>query len=92
MTLRISNPDARRLWLASLGLDGERLDPLATIRRLGFVQLDTIPEWSPAPTSTSCGAATRPIASPCSTSSCTRALFEHYAHDASLVPMEVYPY
>ncbi len=40
--LRISNPDARRLWLASLGLDGERLDPLATIRRLGFVQLDTI--------------------------------------------------
>ena len=90
--LRIGNPDARRLWLASLGLDGERLDPLATIRRLGFVQLDTIQVvaraqhhilWSRNP------AYREPMLDKLLRA---RALFEHYTHDASVVPMEVYPY
>ncbi len=45
MPLRISNRDARRLWLDAQGLAPTPtgpLDLLATIERLGFVQLDTI--------------------------------------------------
>ena len=90
--LRIDNADARRLWLASLGLDGERLDPLATIRRLGFVQLDTIQVvsraqhhilWSRNP------AYREPMLDKLLRK---RAVFEHFTHDASVLPMEAYPY
>ncbi|MGR3714076.1 MAG: DNA glycosylase AlkZ-like family protein [Shimia sp.] len=45
MVIRISNRDARRLWLANQGLAEAPTgpaDPLATIRQLGFVQLDRI--------------------------------------------------
>ena len=92
MTLRISNPDARRLWLASLGLDGERLDPLAAIRRLGFVQIDAIQVvaraqhhilWSRNP------AYREPMLDKLLRK---RTIFEHYTHDASVIPMETYPY
>lgn len=92
MTLRILNADARRLWLASLGLDGERLAPLATIHRLGFVQLDSIQAvsrahhhilWSRNP------AYREPMLDKLVR---RRALFEHYTHDASVLPVEVYPY
>jgi uncharacterized protein YcaQ len=90
--LRIANRDARRLWLASLGLDGERLDPLATIRRLGFVQLDTIQVvsraqhhilWSRNPSYR------EPMLDKLLRK---RAVFEHFTHDASIIPMEAYPY
>jgi uncharacterized protein YcaQ len=92
MSLRISNRDARRLWLATLGLDGERLDPLATIKRLGFVQLDTIQVvarahhhilWSRNPSYR------EPMLDKLLRK---RAIFEHYTHDASVIPMETYPY
>jgi uncharacterized protein YcaQ len=92
MTLRINNVDARRLWLASLGLDGERLSPIETIRRLGFVQLDTIQVvsraqhhilWSRNP------AYREPMLDKLLRK---RAVFEHFTHDASILPIETYPY
>jgi len=45
MTLKISNRDARRLWLDAQGLSVAPTGPVdlpGTIRKLGFVQLDTI--------------------------------------------------
>ena len=45
MALRIANRDARRLWLEAQGLSAAPTGPVdlpGTIRKLGFVQLDTI--------------------------------------------------
>ena len=93
--LRIDNRAARRMWLTSLGLATAptgALDVLAIIQRLGFVQLDTIRViarahhhiiWSrnqhyrePM--------LNRLLAD-------ERRLFEHFTHDASVLPMEFYP-
>ena len=71
MALRISNRDARRLWLDAQLLSAAPTGPLDLadiIRRLGFVQLDTI----------------RVVAR-------DRHVFEHFTHDASLIPMDFYP-
>jgi uncharacterized protein YcaQ len=95
MPLRISNRDARRLWLDAQGLSGAPTGPVdlaATIRQLGFVQLDTIRVvarahdhilWSRnqnyrEPMLEACLARDRHV-------------FEHFTHDASLIPMEFYP-
>ncbi len=95
MTYRIANRDARRLWLHTQGLAETPtgpLDVLGIIRQLGFVQLDTIRVvarahdhilWSrnqhyrePM--------LNRLLAK-------ERAVFEHFTHDASLLPMAFYP-
>lgn len=95
MTLRINNRDARRLWLHSNGLGTAptgALDVMEIICRLGFVQLDTIRNvtrahhhiiWSRNQNYRE--KMLWPLLGQ------ERALFEHYTHDASLLPMEYYP-
>ncbi|WP_417613171.1 winged helix-turn-helix domain-containing protein [Parasphingorhabdus sp.] len=95
MALRIPNRQARWLWLNAQALADTPTGPLnliETIRRLGFVQLDTIQNvtrahhhilWSrnqnyrEAMIDELLGQ--------------DRAVFEHFTHDASVLPMEFYP-
>jgi uncharacterized protein YcaQ len=95
LPIRIGNRDARRLWLDAQGLAtlpvGES-DILPIVRRLGFVQLDTIRVVSRAHHhiiwSRNQGyrepMLNRLLAE-------DRSLFEHFTHDASVLPMEFYP-
>jgi uncharacterized protein YcaQ len=95
MALRIANRDARRLWLEAKGLSAPPTGPVdlpGTIRKLGFVQLDTIRVvarahdhilWSRnqnyrEPMLHTCLARDRHV-------------FEHFTHDASLIPIDFYP-
>ncbi|MBA4338361.1 crosslink repair DNA glycosylase YcaQ family protein [Hyphomonas sp.] len=95
MVLRIANRDARRLWLEAQGLSAPPTGPVdlpGTIRKLGFVQLDTIRVvarahdhilWSRnqnyrEPMLHTCLARDRQV-------------FEHFTHDASLIPIDFYP-
>lgn len=94
MPLKISNRDARRLWLSTnllAGTPNGPLDLMAMIRRLGFVQIDTIRNvtrahhhilWS----------RNQNYREPMLWSALKddRDLFEHFTHDASLIPMDFY--
>lgn len=91
--LRLSNRDARRLWLAQNLLTASPRDPLVILRTLGFLQIDTIRNvaraqdhilWSRAGASYREEGIWQHLKS--------RALFEHYTHDASLIPVEALPY
>ncbi len=90
--LRLSNRDARRLWLAQNLIGTPERDPLEVIRRLGFLQIDTIRNvaraqdhilWTRVP-----GYREAQVWPQLK----SRALFEHFTHDASLIPVEVLPY
>ncbi len=93
--LSISNRDARRLWLWTNGLAKSptgAFDLITLIKRLGFVQIDTIRNvtrahhhilWSRNQNYRE-KMLWRELHE-------TRALFEHFTHDASLIPMEFYP-
>lgn len=93
--LRIRNRDARRLWLDAQGLAATPTGPLdlaATIRRLGFVQLDSIRVvarahdhilWSRNQNYR------EPMLGKLLKDQ--RAVFEHFTHDASVIPIEYYP-
>lgn len=93
--LRISNRDARRLWLQAQGLSETPTGPLdldALIKRLGFVQLDTIQViarahhhilWSRNQNYRE-PMLNRHMAD-------HRHVFEHFTHDASVIPMDYYP-
>lgn len=95
MGIRIKNRDARRLWLQSQGLSQSPtgpLDLLQVIKDLGFVQLDSIRNvtrahhhilWS----------RNQNYREPMlwRLLKDDRALFEHFTHDASLIPMDFYP-
>ncbi|MFD1159905.1 winged helix-turn-helix domain-containing protein [Roseovarius aestuarii] len=96
MVLKIANRDARRLWLWTNGLSPTPVgkpDVMEMIRRLGFVQIDTIRNVTRAHHHILW---TRnqnyrekmlwPLLQ------CDRAIFEHFTHDASLIPMEYLPY
>ena len=95
MSLRIDNRAARRLWLAVNGLADPptgALDVLAIIRQLGFVQIDTIRNVTRAHNHILWSRNQNyregnlwPLLD------CGRQLFEHFTHDASLIPMEYYP-
>ena len=93
--LKINNRTARHLWLHSQGL-GEAptgaLDVLGTIRRLGYVQLDTIQVvarahhhilWSR--NNNYREKMLNPLLAK------DRSIFEHFTHDASVIPMEFLP-
>lgn len=96
MSLKISNRDARRLWIEAQGLSQTPtgpLDVMGIIRRLGFVQLDTIQAvarahhhilWSRNQNYRE-PMLDRLLAR-------DRAIFEHFTHDASVLPIETYPY
>ena len=93
--LRIRNRDARRLWLDAQGLAATPTGPLdlaATIRKLGFVQLDSIRVvarahdhilWSRNQNYR------EPMLGKLLKDQ--RAVFEHFTHDASVIPIEFYP-
>lgn len=94
--MKIANKDARRLWLAGQGLAENPtgpLDVMGIIRALGFVQLDTIRNvtrahhhilWSRNQNYR------EPMLGKLLKND--RAIFEHFTHDASVLPMEFYPY
>ncbi|MEO1168723.1 MAG: crosslink repair DNA glycosylase YcaQ family protein [Pseudomonadota bacterium] len=96
MALSISNRDARRLWLDAQRLSATPtgpLDAMAIIRDLGFVQLDTIQAvarahhhilWSRNQNYRE-PMLDRLLAD-------DRAIFEHFTHDASVLPIEFFPY
>lgn len=91
--LRISNADARRLWLASHGLGAPPVggDPMGIIRDLGFVQLDTIQVVSRAHHHilwSRCQSYREPVLDKLLRG---RQVFEHFTHDASVLPMDMLP-
>ncbi|MGB5725266.1 MAG: crosslink repair DNA glycosylase YcaQ family protein [Parasphingorhabdus sp.] len=93
--LRIDNRQARWLWLQSQGLSETPTGPLdlpEMIRRLGYVQLDTIQNvtrahhhimWSRNQNYR------EPMLDKLLGQD--RAVFEHFTHDASILPIEFYP-
>ncbi len=93
--LRIDNRTARRLWLTSQGLSTTPtgpLDLLTTIKALGFVQLDSIQTvarahhhilWS-RNNNYRQPMLNRMLAR-------DRSIFEHFTHDASVLPMDFLP-
>jgi len=95
MPLKIDNKTARRLWLSTTGLAQTPtgpLDVLQTIKNLGFVQLDTIRNvtrahhhilWS----------RNQNYREPMlwELLAKDRSVFEHFTHDASILPVEYYP-
>lgn len=95
MALKISNRDARRLWLDTQLLSSTptgRPEVLATIEKLGFVQLDTIRIvarahhhilWSRNQNYRE-PMLNRLLAD-------DRGIFEHFTHDASVLPMAFFP-
>lgn len=93
--LRIDNKTARQLWLASQGLGiaptGE-LDVLGIIKKLGFVQLDTIQVVSRAHHHI-IWSRNQNYREPMLDKLLgrDRSIFEHYTHDASVIPMEYLP-
>ena len=93
--LRIRNRDARHLWLTSQGLadapTGNR-NTMDIIRRLGFVQLDTIRVVSRAHHHI-IWSRNQSYREPMLNGLVARdrSLFEHFTHDASVLPMELYP-
>lgn len=92
----IKNKQARQLWLATNGLAGSptgTLDVLGTIKHLGFVQLDTIQNitrahhhilWSRNQKYRE-GMLEKLLAD-------DRSIFEHFTHDAAVIPVDFYPY
>ncbi len=95
MVLKINNRDARRLWLRSHGLarapEGP-VDALQVIKDLGFVQIDSIRNvtrahhhilWSRNQNYR------EPMLAKLLSEE--RSVFEHFTHDASIIPMDFYP-
>ncbi len=95
MALTIDNRTMRRLWLDTndlLSSSSGSLDIVAIIKKLGFVQLDTIQNvsrahhhilWSRHQTYR------EPMLD--ELLGAREHLFEHFTHDASVLPMEMYP-
>ncbi len=95
MALKIDNRTARQLWLATTGLATSptgKLDLMQIINDLGFVQLDTIRNvtraqhhilWS----------RNQNYREPMLNKllAIDRSVFEHYTHDASVIPTRFYP-
>lgn len=93
--LRISNRDARRLWLAGQGLSATptgKLDLDELIKALGFVQLDTIQVVSRAHHHI-LWSRNQNYREPMLGRHLARdrKVFEHFTHDASVIPMDFYP-
>jgi uncharacterized protein len=95
MTLRISNRDARRLWLDAQGLSAPPTGPLdvaGIIRKLGFVQLDTIQVVARAHHHILWSRNQHYREPMLDRLLRGRAVFEHFTHDASVIPIEFYPF
>jgi len=93
--IKISNNDMRQLWLKTTGLqntNNQKLDLLQIIKDLGFVQLDTIQNvtrahhhilWSRNKNYQEHMIDDLLLE--------TGHIFEHFTHDASILPIEFYP-
>ena len=98
MPLSISNRDARRLWLERQGLAATPTGALdddgltAIIDRLGFVQLDTIRIIARAHDHIMWSRNQNYREDMLDDLVKQRAAFEHFTHDASVLPMSFYPY
>lgn len=95
MAFKIYNRDARWLWLSQQGLASPptgKLDVMSIIRQLGFVQLDTIRIVSRAHHHILWNR-NQHYREPMLNKLLARErqLFEHFTHDASVLPMEFYP-
>ena len=93
--LKISNRDARRLWLWTNGLAPTPtgpLDVMGTIRRLGFLQIDTIRNVTRAHNHILWTRNQNFREGQLWPHLAGRDLFEHFTHDASLLPSEVLPF
>ena len=95
MALRIGNRQARWLWLQAQGLSDTPTGPLdlpQMIRRLGYVQLDTIQNVTRAHHHI-LWCRNQNYREPMLDRLLgeDRAVFEHFTHDASILPMEFYP-
>ncbi len=98
MTLKISNRDARRLWLTKQGLarqpagalDADRL--LSNLEEIGFVQLDTIRVIARAHDHILWSRNQNYREGMLDELVKDRRAFEHFTHDASVIPMDYYPY
>lgn len=93
--LRISNIDARRLWLTTNGLSTAPVGatgPADIIRKLGFVQLDTIQIVSRAQHHI-LWSRDQTYREPMMDEMLgrDRVVFEHFTHDASVIPIEFLP-
>jgi len=93
--IRINNRTARQLWLSSQGLGSAptgSLDVLAIIKKLGFVQLDTIQVVSRAHHHI-LWSRNQNYREPMLNQLLAddRTVFEHFTHDASVLPMEFLP-
>lgn len=95
MTFKIGNRDARRLWLDTQGLAAPTVgaaDILSIVRRLGFVQLDAIQVVSRAHHHI-IWSRNQQYREPMLDWLLAeeRSVFEHFTHDASILPTEFYP-
>ena len=96
--LRLSNKEARRLFIDVHGLTRPRRctvceDTLEEIiHDIGFVQLDTINTVARSHDMILFARAQNFDRETLDTLHRDGKLFEHYTHDASLIPMEFYPY
>jgi len=99
MTERLSNVDLRRLFLERHALCDSPAGPLtrdgldALVERLGFVQVDTISTLEQAHHHilfTRAGGYRKPQVKHLLEK--RRSLFEHWTHDASIIPTRFYPY
>ena len=97
MPLKISNRDARRLWLDAQGLADAPTGPatsddlMAVVRSLGFVQLDTLRVVARAHDHILWSRRQRYREGGLDNLVKNRLAFEHFTHDASVLPMEFYP-
>ncbi|MCA9427444.1 MAG: SMC-Scp complex subunit ScpB [Candidatus Omnitrophica bacterium] len=92
--LDIPNRDARRLWLAANGLSGAPAGPVdvpGMIAALGLLQLDTIRNVTRAHNHILWSRNHRYREGMLWPHLASRALFEHFTHDASLLPVSLLP-
>lgn len=95
MTLTLTNREVRQLWLEATGLlsePPEALDLIDLIKRLGFVQLDSIQNVSRAHHHVLWSR--RADYREAHLDELLKArghVFEHYTHDASILPIDMYP-
>jgi len=98
MVLEISNRVARHFWLQSHGLMTRTFgqvnsrDLLQTIEKLGFVQLDSIQITARAHHHILWSRHSHYREHMLDDLICKRAVFEHFTHDASVLPMKFYPF
>ena len=95
MTIRIDNKNARKLWLSTTGLSDTSTGPIDVmkfVKQLGFVLIDTIPNVTRAHHhiiwSRNQNYREHMIDELLSSK---KHIFEHFTHDASVIPLEFYP-